>query len=469
MCQPDQNAAYAALACGLPSDVERMYRAGAFAAADARIRTLLAGPSLPESARPGLLALQEMMRRAPANYSLDRDAALAALRAGIPDLSEAEFDALLASGRIDWRYIDGVPRCHDRFVSSLRLYPDLNARGLAAQEGEDPRAKAIDAMRRTGALRADIEVEASVAPAPEALASCGPDAVLEAWLPVPADCPEQSGIVIQSVTPGGRVAPGDAAQRCIYWRVRAQDAPCVVRYRYTQTAVWHDMDALTPDADQPALPQYLGEQAPHLLFTPRLRALAQQLFDGLHGPLEKARAAYDYVTLHTNYRYQPDYVCLESIADRCAADGWGDCGVMALLFIALCRLGGVPARWQSGLYVTPQEAGAHDWAQFYLAPYGWLWADCSFGSAAHRMGDEPRRRHYFGNLDPLRMVANREFYAQLTPPDRLWRNDPYDNQTGEAVLDGRPLHGAQLARSRRVLSFRSGMVPGTANFSGGEG
>ena len=51
------------------------------------------------------------------------------------------------------------------------------------------------------------------------------------------------------------------------------------------------------------------------------------------------------------------------------------------------------------------------------------------------------------------MVANREFYAQLTPPDEAWRNDPYDNQVGEAVLAGQPLHGDALHAVREVLSF----------------
>ncbi|MFQ8759290.1 MAG: hypothetical protein ACLSAF_07420 [Intestinimonas sp.] len=33
---------------------------------------------------------------------------------------------------------------------------------------------------------------------------------------------------------------------------------------------------------------------------------------------------------------------------------------MALLFIALCRIAGVPARWESGLSVRPDHVGPHD-------------------------------------------------------------------------------------------------------------
>ena len=59
----------------------------------------------------------------------------------------------------------------------------------------------------------------------------------------------------------------------------------------------------------------------------------------------------------------------------------------------------IPARWQSGLTAEPDFCGAHDWVQFYVAPYGWLYADTSYGIAAVRAGDEERRRFYFGNID----------------------------------------------------------------------
>ena len=50
---------------------------------------------------------------------------------------------------------------------------------------------------------------------------------------------------------------------------------------------------------------------------------------------------------------------------------------MALTFITLCRIAGIPARWESGFAVAPGDAGCHDWARFYVAPKGWMYADCS--------------------------------------------------------------------------------------------
>ena len=34
--------------------------------------------------------------------------------------------------------------------------------------------------------------------------------------------------------------------------------------------------------------------------------------------------------------------------------------MQALLFITMCRIAGVPARWQSGLYAEPGSVGMHD-------------------------------------------------------------------------------------------------------------
>ena len=164
------------------------------------------------------------------------------------------------------------------------------------------------------------------------------------------------------------------------------------------------------------------------------------------------------MTGQVDYRYQPAYLQLDCIADQCAKTLRGDCGVFALLFITLCRISGIPARWQSGLAVRPDSVGPHDWAMFYLAPHGWLWADCSFGSSARRNGETERRRHYFGSLDPWRMVANSAFQASLTPPVQDWRQDPYDNQVGEVMVGGRGLDASERETSQELLEFE--LLPG---------
>ena len=222
-------------------------------------------------------------------------------------------------------------------------------------------------------------------------------------------------------------------------------------YRYRHRAVYVDPLALPCDAAQPTFDT--GEQLPHIAFTPYLRALCARLTEGCAAPVEKAVAIYDYVTGHVDYRYQPAYVQLDDIADTCARELRGDCGVMALLFITLCRMAGIPARWQSGLSVRPGHVGAHDWAMFYLAPHGWLFADPSFGSSARRNGEAGRRKHYFGSLDPWRMVANSAFQAPLTPPDPAYRYDPYDNQMGEMAVDGVGLDAPEMERTVEQVEF----------------
>ena len=121
----------------------------------------------------------------------------------------------------------------------------------------------------------------------------------------------------------------------------------------------------------------LAELAPHIVFTPYIRALAAELSKGCETPLEKARNFYDFITLNFKYTYMPAYFSLEDIPGNCARTFTGDCGVFALLFITLCRCAGIPAQWQSGLAAEPDFIGGHDWVRFYAAPFGWIYADPS--------------------------------------------------------------------------------------------
>lgn len=428
----------------LPPDIVRRREAGDLSGAIRLIDLALTRNDRPELA-PRLRCERIRLERLPENYPYSEEETKAMMRAEWPDMTDGQFQALVDNGRIDWRYINGQPHYHEDFLGSVRMYP-REAPGLK-QEPEDNTARdqMLARMKAEGGLAARITIRASIRSKEPAAGK-----PVRAWLPIPAACPQQSEIELLDCTEGGIIAPEDAPQRTIYWESSERDGFSVT-YRYLIRAPYVDMDALAADTVQPDF--CLGEEAPHIRFTPYLRDLCARITAGCSGPLEKARAIYSWVTENVDYRYQPDYFLLDPIADLCARQLRGDCGVMAVLFITLCRIAGIPAQWQSGLSVKPGYAGCHDWAMFYIAPHGWLWADPSFGSGARRNGETARRAHYFGNLDPCRMVANRAFAAPLTPPDPEWRHDPTDNQLGEMTVDGRGLSGSEMLRSVETLDF----------------
>lgn len=437
-----KNQDFAYLHYPLPSNIARCRDAGDLAGAIRLIDKALERGTQPELAAR-LRCERIRLERLPQNYPYPREEAKAMLRREWPDMTEEQFQHLLDAGRIDWRMIDGQLCCHDDFLDSVRIYPD-DAPGLRREKsgGSNP---VLERMKAEGGLAACITMRAEIRSVESAAGKR-----VQAWLPIPAPCHQQSRVELLDYTPGAQIAPEDAPQRTIYWDSRERDSFSVT-YQYLIRAPYVDVKSIVPDREQPTF--FLEEEAPHILFTPYLRTLCQRITQGLTDPLQKAAAIYDYVTGNVDYRYQPDYLLLDPIADMCARDLRGDCGVMATLFITLCRIAGIPAKWQSGLSVKPGYAGCHDWAMFYIAPHGWLWADPSFGSGARRSGDEVRRAHYFGNLDPCRMAANHRFFAPLTPPDPQWRHDPTDNQLGEMAVEDQGLFGPEMDRRVETLDF----------------
>ena len=78
------------------------------------------------------------------------------------------------------------------------------------------------------------------------------------------------------------------------------------------------------------------------------------LTEGVTDPLVKAKCFYDFITKKVRYSFMPSYFCLDRMAERCAMDRVGDCGIQALLFLSLCEAVGIPARWESGLKTEPK-------------------------------------------------------------------------------------------------------------------
>jgi hypothetical protein len=76
-----------------------------------------------------------------------------------------------------------------------------------------------------------------------------------------------------------------------------------------------------------------------------------------------------------------------------------------MLFVAMCRVSGIPARWQSGWRTKPHDDDMHDWAEFYVAPWGWLPADPTYGGELKDHPDPVIRDFYLGHQDFYRLSS----------------------------------------------------------------
>lgn len=466
----------------LPEDVAKLKWCGRFEEAKAAIRYRLERekPWISDIMRDRLRLELRILERLPGQYPYSWKEALDRLDKEIEGFREEELHRLWKEDAADWIFAEGQVRFRANFLDNLlKTRPEYAAR---ARDKERLRqreksgailSETIQKMRERGGLGYRFQISSRMELKPGAV-PLGEE--IRAYLPLPLRYAQIPWVKVERVTIGDReakkveyeIAGEEAAQRTVMFRAESGEKNCFgAEFSFENRMEYRDFShgrALDQAAEacrtargerqDTAFGDFLGERLPHIRFTPYLKALTAQVTAGEENPLLRARRIYDYVTQNVMYSFMRSYLTLTDIPEYAAGGLKGDCGVQALLFITMCRIGGIPARWQSGLYVTPLEAGNHDWAQFYVEPWGWLWADCSFGGSAWRAGDIGRWDFYFGNLEPFRMPAAREFQAEFEPPMAFLRHDPYDNQRGEAEWRGGSLKDEEYETVHRVIEAK---------------
>ena len=429
------------LAVSLPDEVREYVNAGDYVQAELAILRWLERPV--EKSMKGRLELERyrmvlMQEQFPDLF----DEALRKVQEKLPGFTAENLEQLEQEGYAEWVMRNGQKYyIHNLARNLARLEKHLpNQPGETAEEKLEKETlhREVQAMMQNRKSSWRFHVRATIQGNDECFE---PGVPLTAHLPVPAELFQTSEVKVLSCSGGqATVDVPDSVWRavCIQNENPQENPLFSVEYSYRTDCVYHDFSEEDRKAseqsfvpDPSAYTDFLEEQGPHILFTPYLKALAKELTEGVEDPLEKARRIFGYITQNVKYSYMRIYTAMQFIPDYAARNLRGDCGVQALLFITLCRICGIPARWQSGLYVIPGCVGAHDWALFYVEPYGWLFADPSFGGSAFREGDEARRWFYFGNLDPFRAPANHAFMHTFAVPKRFWPVDISDNQTGE--------------------------------------
>ena len=425
--------------------------AGHFQEARAVLTAALTSPNLSAVDQKEIQFEIDRLERIKKDFRYTKESLCEELKKSVRGLTLKEFEQWIAERRFDSREIDGRRLYMSASVSNLFFrYPELSARRIPPKDTSSVDAHYLETcmeIKRAARLEGKPYVlpkHFEVTMTAKVIGAVAPEGeTIRAWLPIPRTYPFQGGFALTS--PSAEIKHTDSADspiRSIYLQQSSrgkQNTEFKIEYRYTAHGVWFNVDpaAVKPLPPDSQLNQFIAE-APHVQFTPELRALSQQIAGNESNPYLKAKRFYDWIADNIKYSFACEYSTIRNLSEYCRTKRYGDCGQEAMLFITLCRLSGIPARWQSGWNTFPGAKDIHDWTELYLAPYGWIPVDPYMGIYAMRyaMNLKPEQRRelrdfYFGGLDQYRLIANSDHNQTLAPPKHSMRSDNVDFQRGE--------------------------------------
>jgi hypothetical protein len=226
-----------------------------------------------------------------------------------------------------------------------------------------------------------------------------------------------------------------SGNRIIFWRVTDFDEEDGLLFYYDFDYAVYEVNV---DVDPAAVDRYDEESEEYVRYTKSeywidvtdaITAKSEEIVGEETNPYVKARLIFDWVVDNMSYEY-PD------LSLRGAANSFvrlkGDCGEYSVVFCALCRAQGIPARTVTCVWF---DRAGHQWAEFYVPPYGWIPADASAADLVEgndpNFADEERirnfmekkgipernRGHLFGNLYPNRLIVSIGNNIKVEHPD----------------------------------------------------
>lgn len=420
----------------LPEDILREKMCGHF---DECIRLIdrRITMNIPEALKQRLLLEKEVIERLPQQYPYTKEDVLDMFQKYIPEYTMEDIDKLIELNQFEWIYIDGIKYFHELCLDNILktrkdivcTIKDVNIRNHELMPKTELN-EVMKVMKEKGGVKYHIHLKTTIKINKEKEGN-----KVKVYIPLPIEYHQVENVNVLKTSHSHYIlSPRDHNARTIcYEEVYKKGMEFYVEFSYDMNSPYIDYDYKEVSDNQPTY--YTEELHPHIVFTPYLKELAKEIVGNETNPLLKAKKIYDYITTHVTYSFVRGYFAIEQIAEFSAVNLKGDCGLQALMFITLCRIAKIPARWQAGLYVSKDSAGNHDWAEIYIAPFGWLPVDCSFGGGSVRENNEERRQFYFTHLDPFRMVACNDYQVPLYPEKKYQRHDPYDNQSGEVEYE----------------------------------
>ena len=436
------------------AEIEALHNQGLFNKAESLITDyLVRNPNLDEKSVYALKFEIERGNRIINDYFMTEEDLTSTLNRTMNDFNIEEFRYWEKEGRFDILWVNGEKRYANPSVSNLFFrFPELRQR-KKSQNTRSTKARLtltlVQKLRelsvqypdpvllpRKCRVRQTLKIKEGRIPANEPVAC---------WMPYPSVFQTQGDVnfVDASFKPAW-IDYADSPIRSVYFEAKMPESgplEFVIDYEYTAYAYYREIDPIMIDeflGNEPEYQQYTREESPHKIFSPKMRDMSGQITGDETNPYLKAKKIYDWIADNIKYSYAREYSTLRNISEYCYDNRYGDCGQEAILFITLCRIAGVPARWQSGFFTFPNDEGMHDWSEIFIKPYGWIPVDIYMGIFFTSMTDDltaeerrEMRNFYFGNIDHYRLVANKGHNQPLYPPKKHFRSETVDFQRGE--------------------------------------
>ena len=269
--------------------------------------------------------------------------------------------------------------------------------------------------------------------------------LIKIWLPFPqTNLPRQNNVEVKYANKSIELNIGTHAVAYMEGKYTANDTTLfAATYEFTTYAEYNALPRRfkhkKANKNNPELQQYLSERAPHCLFTDKVKSLADSIVGKEKRPYYQARKLFAAIRELYPWAGACEYSTIANIPEYVIENRHGDCGQVTLLYIAMCRYKGIPARWQSGFMLHPGYDNLHDWCEIYIEGMGWIPVDPSFGVQSLGETDE-ERYFYFGGMDAYRLIINTDWGAELTPKKQYERSEPVDFQRGECETEKENLY-----------------------------
>ena len=399
----------------------------------------------------------ERHRRIALDFRKDKESIVAYIQNYYPLVTDSMLDAWEESKALEVMYVHGKKCYFNQAAPNLfRIDPEAKkvkeakeGRSLSASElvNQKHLPEVINTLHSSNTTQG-VPVRFEVTYKLTVKADAVPDGeVIRCWLPYPReDNRRQSEVELLSASNADyQIAPKETLHRTLYMEKRAEkNTPTQfsVAYRFTSSAEWFDLkeEQLRPyHTESDLYKKYTAESAAHVLFTPAIRHLSGHIAGNGDSPLQKVRKIFTYINDAYPWASAREYSTVPNIPEYVIDNRHGDCGMVSLLFITLCRLNGIPAKWQSGFMLHPGGVNLHDWAEVYFEGVGWVPVDQSFGIPP--FAEDNDTRYFFSNgIDAYRLIVNDDFSAPLVPEKHFTRSETVDFQRGEVEWKGGNLY-----------------------------